>query len=174
MKKLLLIGLTVLFMGTVVPLLSTHAADMSGVAFGTVSTFDDFKHTDFGGRLGFQIPFDSDRGMTLRMVYSHIDLGESKMTTIAPTMLWEWYLGKKWDIWWTLGGEAYLDGPNEGFDYVTGFGVSRKIATINKDWPSPASLEGFGEITFTDASGEATGSYAKLNLGVVFSPGSSK
>lgn len=169
MKKLLL-TLAVLIL---LPI-SINAEGLTGCAFGTVQTFDDFKHIDLGGRIGFITSLDSDKDMSLRIVATQIDIGDENMTTIQPVVMWKWFLGKKWDIWWVVGSEIYVDGPNEGMDGIVGIGASRSLATINKDWPTPAILSGFFEASFTEAGMTATGSYAQINLGVIFSPGSSK
>ncbi|MDF1546119.1 MAG: hypothetical protein P1R58_13580 [bacterium] len=150
---------------------STQAAGLTGCLFGTVQTFDDFKHTDGGARIGFVTPFDSDRGMYLRVVAGQVYVGEDdKMQTFQPTMMVKWYLGKKYDFWWTVGGDVYVDGPNEGADAMTGFGASRAIKTFDNGAGTLAQLSAFLEVSVTDGAASSTGSYGQINLGITFGP----
>jgi hypothetical protein len=168
MKQFLILSLLLIAAVTATP---SQAEGLVGCLFGTVQTFDDFKHTDGGARLGFITPFDADRGMYLRVVAGRVDIGEgTDMKTIQPTVMMKWYLGKKYDFWWTIGGDVYVDGPNTGADAMTGFGASRAIKTFTNGTGDEAQLSGFLEVSITEAGGSETGSYAQLNLGITFGP----
>ena len=163
--KLIKILLTTLTLG--LSLLVTAGptyAQLTGCAYASMQTNDKFKTNDFGGRLGFIVPVDSSRGMYMRTVFGQIDIGQdSTITTIQPTMLMKWYLGRSWDLWWTVGADVYTGGPNGGLDMASGLGVSRKISDKLTIW---------SEVSMTDAGGTYTGSYAQINLGLAFTAGS--
>lgn len=167
MKRFLLILLVL----TVLPLSISYAQGMIGCAFGTIQTNDGFKSVDGGARVGFITPLDASRDMYIRIVGGSVNLGEGDITTIQAVLMMKWYLGKKWDLWWTIGGDSYVGGDNKGTDLITGLGASRKLATLNKEWSEPAVLRGFFEMSFTDASGQSTGRYGQINIGLAFSPG---
>ena len=167
MKRLLLTLLVL----TVLPISASYAEGLTGCAFGTVQTNDGFESINGGARFGFITPFDQGRDMYLRIVGGSVNLGESDISTIQAVMMMKWYIGKRWDVWWTIGGDSYIGGDNRGTDMITGLGVSRKVATLNKGWSQPTVLRGFFEMSFTDASGQSTGKYGQINIGVAFSPG---
>lgn len=150
---------------------SNAQTNLTGCAFATVQTFDNFKHTDAGGRVGFVVPLDEGRGLYLRAVGTQVDLGDQTMSTFQPVVMLRWYVGKNWDIWWTAGKDFYISGPDKGSDALTGFGLSRRIVTF-KGAETPAVMHGFVEISATDASGAATGSYAQINIGITLGPAS--
>lgn len=162
MKRLLLTLLAL----TVLPF-TVGFAQPTVCAFGTVQTSDGFKSVDGGLRLGIITPLDFDRGLFLRIVGGRVNFGDNDITTIQPTAMMNWSLGKKWDLWVTGGVDLYInDSPNEGSDFVGGLGASR-VFYASKDGPT---FRGWGELSLTDATNQSTGKYGQLNVGITITP----
>ncbi len=137
---------------------------------------------DAGFKFGVQMPLDLDRGLWLRVSYAEWNItGVDKSLLPDPeadpsanarsfgiTMLMDWAIGKKWKFYVPVGGEMYFDGPLVDTDMFIGFGASRRILTFDKagDMKIPAHIDGFVDITFADGSGQFSGNYIQLNLGI--------
>ena len=125
---------------------------------------------DFGLKAGLQTALDEDKGIWIRVLYSQWQLRPSQTTQAFTTsILTDWYVGKKWTYYMDFGGESYVDGPLTGTDLFAGMGVTRRIWTDSRPgYDIPAHVDLFGEIKFADGSGQVTGSYVQLNVGVKF------
>jgi hypothetical protein len=124
---------------------------------------------DFGIKTGLQIRIDGSRGMWLRTVYSRIGLGpDGPSEAIAPSLLIDWYAGKKWKFYLDGGAQHYVGGPLEDTDLFWGLGVSRRIwtAPLTYGYKIPFHLDGFAEVTFDDGSGQIYGNYMQINVGI--------
>lgn len=143
------------------------------VLMGSTFTNDKFKSVSGGIKFGGILPLLPDQGIYLRTVYSRFNFGkDSAMSNIETQALSDWYLGKKWKLYVMLGGATYTGGENGGTDFIAGVGASRRIWTAAYEVGAiSAGLDVYGEISFTDATGQNTGSFAQLNIGLKFNKG---
>ncbi len=146
MKKLLFVLLIMLLF---VPVYSQEQGNSSFIAFATGQTNDQFDNYYLGGKYGYQFKIDSKRDIWIRTIYSQVDVVGKNIETIQIGALIRLYTGKKWHIWYTIGGDNYVDGEMSGTDLFTGAGLSRKIFTISE---SGTTINMFSEFSFTDAS----------------------
>lgn len=150
------------------------------VFMGSGWTDDSFSAGMNGGlKFGALIPLDKGRGLWLRPTYSRWNLqrveaevgnGEDDSHSFGVTAIMDYYVGKKWSIYLTLiGAETYTDGPLQGTDLFTGLGTYRRLWTAgDNDDLIPAHLDFFGEVIFADGSGQFSGNYLQLNIGLKF------
>ena len=100
------------------------------------------------------------------------DESDRQVQAISTSVLMDFFLGKKWKFYVDVGAQNYVSGENTNTDLFGGIGASRRIWTGDRPTANsesvPASFDAFGEISLTDADGNATGSYAQLNFGVKF------
>lgn len=126
--------------------------------------------TELGMKLGVQTAIDGERGLWLRMLYAKWELQESQTTqSLSPSVMMDWYAGKRWTVYVDVGSEIYVDGNLDGSDPFAGVGASRRLWTDTREgFKIPAHLDVFGEMRFADGSGQITGSYVQINIGVKF------
>ncbi len=128
---------------------------------------DEFDDMAAGFMIGSILPVDKDKGMFLRTAMNQVNWPkDSPLRAIEVSSLWYWYLGKKWNFWWTAGAQAFVSGTNDGTHLLTGLGCSRKVY----NWPDHDGLgiHAFGEIQFVDAGDEPTGKLLQANIGLVW------
>ncbi len=146
--------------------------DFAGVLFGTVWTDDGFENAHVGLKIGAQTVLDHDKGLWLRTIYTQYNFDPEPLRTLQTAAMLDWYVGKKWKVWFLTGVDSYLAGENTGADLFGGFGLSRRMATFqNVDRSIPANVDMFAELSFTDADEQRTGNFMQVNIGVVFNAG---
>jgi hypothetical protein len=147
-------------------------SELSIVFMGSRAGIDNLSDWNGGFSFGTQFPFPGleAKGIHTRLVYSQFNINpDAPMRTIEPAALIDFYVGKKWHIWWTaIGAEAYTDGPNHGMKLFTGVGVGRRVWTIGEN-DNRVGFDVFLETNFVNADGENTGNYADLSLGLKLS-----
>jgi len=178
MKKLLL--LTAFVVATVaLPLQFSYGQEddikVSIVFMASAVALDNLEENsnwEGGFSFGTQFPFPGleARGIHTRLICSQFNINpDAPMRTIEPSVLIDFYVGKKWHIWWTaMGVEAYTDGPNQGMNLFTGVGFGRRIMTIGEN-SNRVGFDLFLETNFINADGDTTGNYADLSLGLKLS-----
>lgn len=129
--------------------------------------FDKF---DSGIRAGLILPLDKEKGLSLRTAYQSLSIsGSDRIQSVEVMPLLSWYIGTKYEFYLTGGITGYVGGENSGIDGTGGFGVARRIWTQPAGTSLiPASLDLFGEISFTDASGQPSGGLGQLSIGLRF------
>ena len=171
MKRLLL---TLLFL-TVLPLSVTFAqappqGDASLLVYGSAWTDDDFVTTHGGLKLGMQQRIGE--GTWMRWTYSQYNFDPEPIQSFGASFLFDWYAGKQLTIYLMTGAEGYVAGENSGIDLATGLSIARPVWEIQRmGWLVNPTVNVFADITFTDAGGQSTGSYAQFNLGIMFNRG---
>lgn len=172
MRKLLLILAVLILLPFKVSFGEEDDSKLSIVFMGSAAVTDNVSNWNGGFSFGTQFPFPGleTRGLHTRLVYSQFNIyPESPMRTIEPSVLIDFYVGKKWRIWWTaVGVEAYTDGPNHGAGLFTGMGIGRRIMTIGEN-SNQVGFDLFLETNFIGGNGESTGNYADLSLGLKLS-----
>ena len=142
---------------------------LSIVFMGSAAALNNVSDWSGGFSIGTQFPFPGleKRGLHTRLIYSQFNINpEAPMRTIEPSVLVDFYVGKKYRIWWTaIGAEAYTDGMNHGVGMYTGIGISRRILTIGESSNS-VGFDLFGETNFIGGDDEGTGNYIDLSLGL--------
>lgn len=177
MKKLLILSAFVL--ATVaLPLNVTVKAEVvdpgkvSMVYMGSVAALNGLSDWDGGFALGAQFPFPGleAKDIHVRFVYSQYNISpDAPMRTIEPCAIIDFYVGKKWRIWWkAIGLEAYTDGLNSGMALYTGAGIGRRIWTI-EGTENKLGIDLFLESSFVNADGKETGDYADVSLVLLLS-----
>lgn len=139
---------------------------VSMVFMGSAAVMQDGSNWQGGFSIGTQFPFPGleSKGVQTRLVYSQFNISpDAPMRSIEPCALIDFYVGKKWRVWWkAIGLEAYTDGANLGTALYTGAGIGRRMWTVGDD--NKLGVDLFLEASFVDASGKSTGSYGDLNL----------
>ncbi|MCK5641240.1 MAG: hypothetical protein KAJ19_10595 [Gammaproteobacteria bacterium] len=140
------------------------------VLMGSGWSDNNFSQTmDFGFKTGIQTSLDADKGMWFRATYSRWNLKPQETThAMSVSTLMDWYVAPKWSFYLQFGGEVYIDGALQGLDMFTGFGVSWRLWTAKEIATIPAHFNLFSEIVFADGSGQFSGDYVQLNLGLRF------
>ncbi len=164
MKKLLFILLIVLMFA---PLHAQEKSNSSFIVFVTGQTDDQFSNYYLGGKYGYQFLLDSKRDIWIRTIYSHVDVVGENTEAIQIAGLINWYIGEKWNCWYTFGGENYVDGDIKGTDLFTGFGLSRKIFTVD----GRTTVNMFSEFSYTDTSEEDGHDIVQINIGFILNRG---
>lgn len=120
--------------------------------------------------VGLQVPIASQRGMHLRVGYKQWNIrpqGTNK--GFGVSVLSDWYLGKQLTFYVMPGADTHIEGPLEGTDFFFGAGASRRLWTSNEDYyTTQAHLDVFAEIILDDGSGQFSGNYIQLNVGIKF------
>lgn len=174
MRKLTLMGLVIVAIALPGNLVwgETDESKVSMVFMGSAVGFNSLSDWEGGFAFGTQFPFPGlkAKGIHTRLIYSQVNIGpDAPMRTIEPAALIDFYVGKKWHIWWTaLGAEAYTDGPNKGMNLFTGIGIGRRVWTIGEK-DNRVGFDLFLETSFVGAPDQQTGDYADLNLGLKLS-----
>ena len=175
MRKLLLILAVLILLPFKVSVGQADESKVSVVFMGSAIALDNLeKNSNWEGGFSFgtQFPFPGleAKGIHTRLIYSQFNINpDAPMRTIEPSVLIDFYVGKKWHIWWTaMGVEAYTDGPNNGMNLFTGMGFGRRVMTIG-DNSNQVGFDLFLETNFVNADGESTGNYADLSLGLKLS-----
>ena len=123
-----------------------------------------------GVNMGIQVPIATQRGMWLRTTYKQWNIkpqGTNKSFGIS--ILSNWYMGKKWTFYVMPGADSHVDGPLTGTDFFFGAGAHRRIWTSNEPYYSTQGhLDAFAEIILDDGSGQFSGNYIQLNVGIKF------
>lgn len=146
--------------------------DFAGVLFGTVWTDDGFENAHGGIKLGVQTVLDRGKGLWLRTIYTYYNFDPDPIQSLQTSGMLDWYVGKKWKVWFQTGVDTYLAGENTGVDLFGGFGLSRRMMTFeNIDQSIPANVDMFAELSFTDADEQQTGNFMQVNIGIVFNAG---
>ena len=127
-----------------------------------------FQSFEGGLRAGLTLPLETDRGLYLRTAYQSLNLtGGDLIQSVEIMPLLSWYVGTKWEVYLTGGLTGYVGGDNTGFDATGGFGAARRLWTQPQVTSLiPASVDVFGEISFTDAGGQPSGGMAQLSIGL--------
>lgn len=178
MRKLLILSAFVLATVALPLQFSYGQADESKVSIvfmGSAVALDNLgenSNWEGGFSFGTQFPFPGlkAKGIHTRLIYSQFNINpDAPMRTIEPSVLIDFYVGKKWHIWWTaMGIEAYTDGPNQGMNLFTGMGLGRRVLTIGEN-SNQVGFDLFLETNFVNAEGESTGNYADVSLGLKLS-----
>lgn len=175
MKKLLILTCLIALALPMVSQAQTTKLQETGTSLILMnSVFTDSKLKDFSGgiKIGTILPLDKDKGLFLRTCYSRFNFGpNNQMSSVEVTALSDWYIGHLWKLYALMGGNAYTGGDNNGTDLIAGIGLSRRIWTEPLSTGIPAGLDLYGEISFTDATGQTIESFAQLNFGVKFNKG---
>lgn len=174
MKKVLLILLVALILPVLLQAQELKQSPTQAVFMGSAWNDNSFSaQTDFGLKAGLQTALDQGKGIWIRVLYAQWQLRPSQTTQAFTTsILTDWYIGKKWTFYIDFGGESYVDGPLTGTDLFAGVGTTRRVWTDNRPgYDIPAHLDLFGEIKFADGSGQITGSYVQINMGIKFGRG---
>lgn len=166
-----LVAVMALILFMVAPVGAQERLTSSGTsAFIMVTGWSEQPFTSFDGgiRAGLTLPLESDRGLFLRTAYQSLNLtGGDNIQSVEIMPLLNWYVGRKWEVYLTGGLTGYVGGDNTGFDATGGFGVARRLWTQPQGTSIiPASVDIFGEISFTDAGGQPSGGMAQLSLGL--------
>ena len=175
-RKLLIVLAVLLVLPVTMKAQELRQSPMQFVAMFSGWTDNTFSSgVDAGFKAGFQTPLDHGRGLWVRTMYDKWRLhpvpeGENSTSqSISMTVLWDWYIGKKWDIYFEMGPDFYLDGPLTGTDWGGGIGASRRFWTGNQENVTvQPHFDIFTEVSFKDGSGQFSGDYLQLNLGVKF------
>lgn len=127
-----------------------------------------FTSFEGGVRAGITLPLDSEKGLFLRTAYQSLSLTDGDaIQSIEVMPLLSWYVGTKWEFYLTGGLTGYVGGENSGIDGTGGFGVARRLWTQTQGtFVIPASIDVFGEVSFTDAGGQPSGGLAQLSIGI--------
>lgn len=175
MKKLLFILAVLILLPFKVSVGQADDSKMSIVFMGSMAAVDNLSENsnwEGGFSFGTQFPFPGleAKGIHTRLIYSQFNINpDAPMRTIEPSVLIDFYIGRKWHIWWTaMGIEAYTDGPNQGMNLFTGFGFGRRVLTIGET-SNQVGFDLFLEANFINADGNSTGNYADLSLGLKLS-----
>ena len=141
--------------------------EVSMVFMGSAAALNGLSDWEGGFALGTQFPFPGLDAKVIhaRLVYSQYNISpDAPMRTIEPCAIVDFYVGKKWRIWWkAIGVEAYTDGANSGIALYTGVGIGRRIWTIGEN-EKKVGVDLFLESSFVGADGKETGDYADLSL----------
>lgn len=172
--KLLIAGLLLLLI-VPVSFAQKKSSPIQAVLIGSAQTDADMQEEINGGfKIGGQFLLDKDRGLWLRTIYSDWNMKPIEgIQSLQSAALIEWYVGKMWSLYGMAGAESYLSGENTGTDLLLGFGMTRRVWTSKAEGfgpltDIPAHIDMFGEISFTDADGQATGNFIQVNVGVAF------
>ena len=166
MKRLVLFLLFLL-----VPYMVARAEPFGFVASGGVWTDDAFETAGGGFLTGFIFPVDAGRGLYGRTQYHQFNIGDNKpVQSVDVSFLLTYNLGKRYDIFFHVGGEEYLSGA-DGTQFIGGFGLDKTIWTVKREGYSvPYTFKVFTDIAFVDNEFEPTGQHLKAFLGLVFYP----
>jgi hypothetical protein len=163
-KRLLFVISLVLLCGAV----SAQNASLYGVVAGSGTTNHDFSSWKGGVQFGLAIPLDSDKGLTLRTLYTKAEFGDENLQSIRIAPLLSWYAGKKWNFYVALGGDAPLTDSTMGA-YFYGVGVGRRVLTGDvTNWIIPFTVDVFADFTSADPNGNGS-NINQFNLGFQFS-----
>lgn len=172
MRKLLLILAVLILLPFKVSWGQSDDSKVSIVFMGSAAALNGLSDWQGGFSFGTQFPFPGldAKSIHTRLIYSQFNINpDAPMRTIEPAALIDFYVGKKWHIWWTaMGIEAYTDGPNSGMNLFTGLGVGRRMWTIGEK-DNQVGFDLFLETNFINADGEDTGNYVDLSLGLKLS-----
>lgn len=133
---------------------------------------DDAVSDGFNGgvNMGVQVPIATQRGMWLRLTYKQWNIkpqGTNK--GFGVSILSDWYMGKKLTFYVMPGADSHIEGPLEGTDFFFGMGATRRLWTSNEAFYSTqAHLDVFAEVIMNDGSGQFSGNYIQLNVGIKF------
>lgn len=123
-----------------------------------------------GLNMGIQVPIATQRGMWLRTTYKQWNIkpqGTNK--SFGVSVISTWYMGKRLNWYIMPGADSHIDGPLTGTDFFFGTGVFRRLWTSNEDYYlTQAHLDAFAEIILDDGSGQFSGNYIQLNVGIKF------
>lgn len=177
MKKLCVLLLVMACSMSAVAQTTPPTLQSSGTsAFAMVSGWSEkpFQKFEGGIRAGLTLPLESERGLYLRTAYQSLNIvGGENIQTIEVTPLLSWYIGTKWEFYLVGGLTGYVGGENSGIDATGGFGFARRVWTQQPGTSViPASIDFFGEVSFTDAGGQPVGGRGQLNLGIRFNKSS--
>lgn len=173
MKKLILLGLLLCAIGVQAqePPQQLQSSGTSAFVMASGWSQQPFESFEGGIRAGLILPLDKEKGLSLRTAYQSLNIvGGDNIQSIEIMPLLTWYIGTKWEFYLTGGLTGYVGGDNSGFDGTGGFGVARRIWTQPQGgaFLIPASLDLFGEVSFTDAGGQPSGGLAQLSVGIRF------
>jgi hypothetical protein len=142
------------------------------------SGFTDNKFKSFGGgfKIGGQMTVNEAKDEWVRVIYAQFNVGADPIQALELSALQDYYVGSKWKLYLMLAGTTYIGGDNNGTDFSAGFGLSRRVWTA-KDASAthiPFGVDLYGEMIFTEGSGQPSGSFAQINLGIKLNKASKK
>ncbi len=123
-----------------------------------------------GVNMGIQVPIATQKGMWLRTTYKQWNIkpqGTNK--SFGVSILSHWYLGKRMNFYVMPGADSHVDGPLTGTDFFFGAGASRRIWTSEEAYyTTQAHVDVFAEVILDDGSGQFSGNYIQVNVGIKF------
>lgn len=171
MKRLLILTAILLLLPFTVTIKAGTHAPLKAVIMGTALVDDGFDADTWAGgvKVGTMVSIDESKGLYLRTMFTRSAFGpsQSDVQSISTAVLMDWFLGKEFGFYMTLGGESYISGDFTGTDGFAGFGLTRSLwSSDDPAYKVPPQVDIFVEAMVQDGDSKQMGSLMQFNIGL--------